>query len=214
VMSDRTLFGQDEDRAGQLDGFGPVPADLARRLVVSAAEAQVAWVRRLYCAPATGELVGMDLRRRVFPAGLARFIRVRDQFCRTPWCDAPIRHIDHALPHHQGGATSERNGGGTCEQCNHIRQAPGWRVRPRVGPRHMLEITTPTGHGYTSTAPPPPGHPPPRRRRPGRRRVPHARARLARLSRSAPELADHEAATPPWSRGVLRCSDHPDPALR
>ena len=63
------------------------------------------WLRRLYASPTTGELVAMDSRARLFPAGLARFIRLRDQVCRTPWCDAPIRHIDHVVPHVAGGPT-------------------------------------------------------------------------------------------------------------
>jgi hypothetical protein len=111
----------------------------------------------------------MDSTRRAFPAGLARFIEIRDQYCTTPWCDAPIRHIDHALPHHQDGATSEDNGNGACAQCNYARQAPDWQVRPQNGPRHTLDITTPTGHTYRSTAPPPPGHPRSERRHPAQR---------------------------------------------
>jgi len=29
----------------------------------------------------------------------------------------------------------------------------GWRARPRPGPRHTIETTTPTGHTYISVAP-------------------------------------------------------------
>ncbi|MDQ0674303.1 hypothetical protein QFZ36_001864 [Pseudarthrobacter siccitolerans] len=47
------------------------------------------WLRRLYTAPASGELVGMDSKARLFPPGLRRFIQVRDDTCRTPYCDAP-----------------------------------------------------------------------------------------------------------------------------
>jgi hypothetical protein len=162
VMSEATLLGHPDstpgsDEAGHLVGFGPIPADLARRLAVFAAEAEQAWLRRLYATPETGRLVGMDSTRRCFPAGLARFIRVRDQYCRTPWCDAPIRHIDHAVPSTEDGPTSEANGQGLCAQCNYNRQALGWTARRRAGPRHTIGITTPTGHTHTSTAPRPPG---------------------------------------------------------
>jgi Domain of unknown function (DUF222)/HNH endonuclease len=176
IMSDRTLLGHgpDSDQPAHLAGYGPIPEDLARRLAVSAAEAEAAWLRRLYASPDTGRLIAMDSTRRVFPAGLARFIEVRDQFCRTPWCDAPIRHIDHAQPHHQDGATSEENGNGLCEQCNYARQAPGWEIRPEPGPRHTLRVTAPTGHSYRSTAPAPPGHPRSEQRHPKARPVRHA----------------------------------------
>ena len=178
IMSEHTLLGDgtDSNRPAHLAGYGPIPADLARRLAVSAAEAETAWLRRLYATPKTGRLIAMDSTRRAFPAGLARFIEVRDQYCTTPYCDAPIRHIDHAMPHHEDGATSEHNGNGTCAQCNYARQAPGWEIRPEPGPRHTLRITTPTGHSHRSTASPPPGHPRSEQRRPTGRRAHRARA--------------------------------------
>ncbi|TWF75385.1 uncharacterized protein DUF222 [Pseudonocardia hierapolitana] len=187
IMTDRTLLGEGQgdgdgsEQPAQLAGYGPIPAGLARRLAVSAAETETAWLRRLYSRPDSGRLVGMDSTRRVFPAGLARFIEIRGQYCTTPWCDAPIRHIDHALPHHQNGATSADNGNGTCAQCNYARQAPGWKVRPEPGPRHTPRITTPTGHGHHSTAPAPPGHPRSERRHPAGRRAHRATAERASL---------------------------------
>ena len=115
------------------------------------------WVRRLYTAPGTGELVAMDSRARLFPAPLRRFIQARDDTCRTPYCDAPIRHHDHIVPWHGGGATTQANGAGLCEACNHTKETTGWKAIPRPGPRHTIELRTPTGHTYHSTAPPLPG---------------------------------------------------------
>ncbi|WP_083706478.1 HNH endonuclease [Arthrobacter sp. QXT-31] len=115
------------------------------------------WLRRLYTAPDTGDLVAMDSKRRLFPPPLRRFIQVRDDTCRTPYCDAPIRHLDHIVPWHNDGPTSLANGTGLCEACNHTKELPGWKAQPRPGPRHTIEITTPTGHTYQSTAPPLPG---------------------------------------------------------
>ncbi|UPO78058.1 HNH endonuclease signature motif containing protein [Arthrobacter sp. Helios] len=119
-------------------------------------------LRRLYLDPATGELVAMDSKARYFPPGLARMIRTRDQTCRTPWCDAPIRHIDHVQPHTAGGRTSYANGQGLCEACNHAKQAPGWTTDTTCTPgqRHTVRTETPTGHTYLSTSPPLPGAPP------------------------------------------------------
>ncbi|WP_087873620.1 HNH endonuclease, partial [Arthrobacter globiformis] len=160
VMTDRTLFQGDSEPA-RIAGYGVVPAAWARTLVTSGqAEGDhglKAWVRRLYTAPGSGDLVAMDSRRRLFPAPLRRFIQVRDDTCRTPYCDAPIRHLDHVVPWHAGGPTSLGNGTGLCEACNQTKEAPGWKAQPRSGPRHTLEIRTPTGHTYHSTAPPLPG---------------------------------------------------------
>ncbi|WP_172801457.1 HNH endonuclease signature motif containing protein [Arthrobacter sp. OY3WO11] len=115
------------------------------------------WLRRLYTAPGTGELLAMDSKARLFPAGLRRFLQVRDDTCRTPYCDAPIRHHDHITPWHQDGPTTSTNGQGLCEACNHTKENPGWTARPVPGPRHTVQLQTPTGHTYHSTAPPPPG---------------------------------------------------------
>ena len=157
VMTDRALLEGDDEPA-TLPGYGVVPASYARHLIGTAALHEAAvWTRRLFTMPTTGELVAMDSRARIFPAGLARLVDVRDGTCRTPWCDAPIRHRDHVVPFETGGPTTAANGQGLCEACNHAKQAPGWAARPAWGARHTVRITTPAGHGYRSTAPPLPG---------------------------------------------------------
>src|SRR3984957_14972044 len=161
VMSDQALWGADNAPA-VLDGYGPIPASVAHRLVRDAVadERSVATLRRLYRDPKTASLVAIESRSRFFPKGLAGFIGVRDRTCRTPYCDAPIRHRDHATPHNRGGPTSATNGLGTCERCNYTKEAPGWRVTAAdENGVHTAEFVTPTGASYRSTAPPPPGAP-------------------------------------------------------
>jgi hypothetical protein len=161
VISDETLFGGDNSPA-VLEGFGPIPAGVARNLVADALadEQSRATLRRLYRHPKTGALVGMESRSRRFPKSLAKFIRLRDQRCRTPYCDAPIRHLDHAQPRNRGGPTSARNGRGACERCNYVKESPGWHVcADEVNGVHTTEFVTPTGARYRSTAPPAPGRP-------------------------------------------------------
>ncbi len=151
VMPHDALLGTSDDPA-HLDGFGPIPSELARELVAGSIDAgHQVWLRRLYASPGSGELVTMDSRARLFPRALARLIRLRDEFCRTPWCDAPIRHIDHVLSREAGGSTSGTNAQGLCEACNHAKQAPRWRARP--GPGGTVTITTPTGHRHRSRPP-------------------------------------------------------------
>ena len=148
VISDQALLAGTHQPAW-LQGYGPIPADTI------AAQAMTA-LRRLYATPSTGALVAMESTARDFPAGLARFIDLRDQTCRTPYCDAPIRHRDHAEDHATGGPTTATNGQGLCEHCNHTKQAPGWKARPINGPpgqRHQIHTELPTGHTTTSTAP-------------------------------------------------------------
>ncbi|MCD4534362.1 HNH endonuclease [Nocardioides sp. cx-169] len=167
VMTDRTFFhsGSEDDRAAeesaQVPGYGPVPADWAHDLLADSLSAEAVWVRRLYTHPDTGDLVAMDSRARRASAGLEHFIRRRDHdVCRTPWCGAPIRHVDHATEWQSGGPTCAINLQGLCERCNHAKQAPGWHARPSPADdydRHIISITTPTGHTYRSRAPSPLG---------------------------------------------------------
>ncbi|MCU1568129.1 MAG: endonuclease [Pseudarthrobacter sp.] len=169
VMTDRTLFQSDSEPA-RLTGYGIVPGEWARKAIrgelmtdagpVHSADTELqVWLRRLYTAPASGELVGMDSKARLFPPGLRRFIQVRDDTCRTPYCDAPIRHHDHIISWHNDGPTTSTNGQGLCEACNHTKETPGWAANTvtTLGHRHTTETRTPTGHTYRSTAPPLPG---------------------------------------------------------
>ena len=86
VMSDQALWGQDNAPA-VLDGYGPIPASLAQRLVRDAVvddKRSVATLRRLYRDPKSGSLVAMESRSRVFPKGLAGFIGLRDRHVSHP----------------------------------------------------------------------------------------------------------------------------------
>ena len=148
VITDDALLGGDQTPA-RVPGYGPIPAAVACRLAGDAIadERSKATLRRLYRRPSSGALVAMESRTRLFPKSLARFIAIRDDTCRTPYCDAPIRHMDHATAHAAGGETSELNGLGECEACNYAKEAPGWRVATRRDRRgtHTSEVTTPTG---------------------------------------------------------------------
>ena len=162
VISDQALVGV-EDATAVIAGYGSVPSALARNLIADAVADQRshATLRRLYATPATGALVALESRARVFPKGLADFVGVRDQRCRTPYCDAPIRHRDHAKPHRKGGTTSAVNGLGLCERCNYVKESDGWIVTSTTAENgtHTAEFTTPTGSRHRSTAPPMPGTP-------------------------------------------------------
>lgn len=159
VMTDTALIGTgnetSSDTPAWIVGHGPIPAGIARELIDPANDgpggrARV-WLRRLYTAPDTGQLVGMDSKRRLFDGMLRRMVILRDDTCRTPWCDAPIRHIDHAKGHASGGETSYSNASGLCERGNHSKEEAGWS---HTATADSLTITTPTGHVYRSETPP------------------------------------------------------------
>jgi len=144
----------DSSEPASLEGYGPLPAPFARTWLRDLPMDAQAWVRRLYAHPVTGRLVTMDERRRRFTGRHRALLVHRDQTCRTPWCGAPIRHLDHARPHADGGTTSSANAQGLCEACNHAKEAVGWRARG--APSGRVETTSPTGHTYPSHPPPVP----------------------------------------------------------
>lgn len=149
VMTDRALLGSSAEPVHMI-GYGPVPTQWARDLV-RATGADV-WIRRIFTDG--HQPVSLDSTRREFPGWIRRLVILRDQTCRTPYCDAPIRHIDHIVAHHAGGPTSYTNAQGLCEACNHTKQADGWRARPGPdGAGATVATTTPTGHTYTSRPP-------------------------------------------------------------
>ncbi|MCZ4519666.1 HNH endonuclease [Rhodococcus ruber] len=159
VISDSTLLAGG-DTSAYLHGYGDIPSDVARQLIRDAldSETHVA-LRRLYAHPKSGALTAVESTSRGFPTALGRLIDLRDRTCRTPWCDAPIRHHDHIRPHTAGGKTSAENGAGLCAACNYAKEGEGWTaeaLRDERNARHRYRLISPTGHTYDSSAPPMP----------------------------------------------------------
>ncbi|TGO04252.1 HNH endonuclease [Serinibacter arcticus] len=160
VMTDAALLAPPgspgRNEPARLTGYGPVPAPWARDLVASTLgkEPERVWLRRLFTRPGSNQLAALESRSRSAPAGLRDFVSLRDDTCRTPWCDAPILHVDHVVDHHRGGATDSANLQGLCEACNYAKTAPGWSATSTDA---VVTTTTPTGHRYASTAPDLPG---------------------------------------------------------
>jgi len=163
VMTDRSLLGvgdpaRSADEPAYLLGMASVPAALARGWLRDG-RARV-FLRRLYTRPDGRDLVALDSRRRRFGGGLRRMLVLRDQTCRTPWCDAPVVDADHVERHADGGPTGVANSAGLCRRCNLTKETPGWRVDvvhtglDPGGPSHTIEITTATGLTARSQAPP------------------------------------------------------------
>ena len=151
VMTDAALLGEDPTPA-HLHGYGPVPAPWPGP----------GWPTpppRCGCGGSTPARPSRPWSRWTppgvpFTGGLRRFLITRDQTCRTPWCDAPIRHVDHPTRHADGGPTTAGNGQGLCAACNLAKEAPGWRAR--TGGNGEVHTHTPTGHHYASPVPPNP----------------------------------------------------------
>ncbi|MFD6792114.1 MULTISPECIES: 13E12 repeat family protein [Prauserella salsuginis group] len=141
------------DEGCELDGYGPVPAPIAREIMTN--ERSI-W-RAVLCDPGTGEPVDLGRRRRRPSAVIRELVRVRDRECVMPWCHRPARHCDHDHEHPWattddgggGGSTSVANGGPRCRRHHRLKDQPGWNTR--YDPVHgNTRVTTPHGATYTA----------------------------------------------------------------
>ncbi|TDC48498.1 HNH endonuclease [Jiangella ureilytica] len=136
-----TLAGLSDD-AGELEGYGAVPADVAREL---AAHGVWRWLRT---DPATGQL--LDYGRSTYrpPKALADFIVARDRTCRMPGCHrlAASCDLDHRVPFEAGGATSAENCHALCRTHHLLKHHGDWQVTTL--PNGSSVWTGPTGHRF------------------------------------------------------------------
>ncbi|WP_160312765.1 HNH endonuclease signature motif containing protein [Jiangella alkaliphila] len=130
------------DQPGELDGYGPIPAHVARAL---AAEGVWTWLAH---DPGTGQLLDLGRTRYRPTKALAEFIVARDRTCRTPGChrSAKAADIDHLVPFADGGTTDPANCHALCETHHLLKHHGGWSVqRDRDG---TTRWRSPTGHRY------------------------------------------------------------------
>ncbi len=142
-----TLLGA-RDLPGDLEGYGPIPADIAREM---AADPRCTW-RRLLTDPATGQLLEMGRRRYKPPAQLGDYVRARDQRCLVPGCNRPARRCDtdHSIEWHRNGTTDAKLLLCLCRRHHRLKDRPGWHFEFHGD---TLTITTPTGRKYRPRVP-------------------------------------------------------------
>jgi hypothetical protein len=144
------------DRPGELEGHGPIPAALARRL----AGDPEAWWRRLFTDPVTGTAVHLDARRYRPPGSMREFVRAREVTCAAPGCRVPASRcdLDHVVPYEH-----DRPGGGAgatrpdklkpgCRRHHRLKTLSAWSAElgpdPDGGSAPVIIWTSPSGHRW------------------------------------------------------------------
>jgi len=147
-----TLIGLTET-PGDLAGFGPVVADIARQ--AAAAQTDGEW-RFSITDPGTGLTIHNGTTRRRPTASQRRSVEARDRTCIFPGCRMPATQcdLDHRTPWSQVRSTSIAGLDPTCRY-DHItvRHRIGWSRQPLPGGDHLW--TSPLGHTYTTSGKPP-----------------------------------------------------------
>lgn len=147
TVSAATLLGLD-DAPGDLTGYGPITAQVARTL------AQDGTWQRLVTDPVTGVLVDWSTTTYTPGKVLRRAVEARDGTCTFPMCDRPAERgdLDHITPfnHHHPpnpqapGQTRAENLHALCRRHHRAKTHGGWRPErdPTTG---TTTWTSPTG---------------------------------------------------------------------
>ena len=109
---------------GQLSGYGPIPANIARQIA-----ADGRW-KRFVTDPITGVLLDYGRETYIPPQDLQDFLIARDRTCRFPGCRQPahLADLDHAIPWEEGGTTSAENLGALCRRHHNLKTHKGWKL--------------------------------------------------------------------------------------
>lgn len=146
-----TLAGLDS-RTGDLAGYGPVHAELARKIAREQTDDE--WIG-VVTDPDTGEPLHVVKLRRRPSARQRRMIRALLPHCSFPGCRMPSRDcdIDHTVDYADGGPTTVRNQVPLCRRHHLAKHRGRWRYH-RLD-RATVEWTSPLGRRYVVRARPP-----------------------------------------------------------
>lgn len=129
------------DEPAELEGYGPIDADTARRLAAHAPS-----LERVLVHPETGAYLSYGRNRYRAPADLAGYLRIRDGRCRFPGCArrAGRCDVDHTTARAHGGVTADYNLAHLCRKHHRLKHNTGWRMTHEAG--GVIRWTSPAGH--------------------------------------------------------------------
>jgi hypothetical protein len=135
------------DEPAVLDGYGPIPPSMARRLVADGA----ASFYRVLVDPRDGAPLEIGRTSYRVSKALRNWLRLRDGKCPFPGCNNTSldNEADHILAWHRGGATGISNLGQPCPKHHRLRHTSGWKPTPATTTTPP-GWTSPTGRHYTS----------------------------------------------------------------
>ena len=121
-----TLLDLDE-QPGEIGGYGPVIADVARQVLKDQIDAE--W-RVAVTDPDTGDIIWHGTTRRRPTAAQARDVRLRKRTCVFPGCRMPAADsdLDHTLDWARDGQTDRDNLAPLCRHDHRLKHKGGWSV--------------------------------------------------------------------------------------
>jgi hypothetical protein len=135
------------DEPALLDGYGPIPASMARNLVTEGASS----FHRVLTDPRDGAPleIGRDSYR--VTAAIRQWLRMRDGKCPFPGCSNQSldNEADHILAWADGGTTGISNLGQPCPKHHRLKHTSGWTPTPATKDEPPGWIS-PAGRHYAS----------------------------------------------------------------
>ncbi|WP_254678662.1 HNH endonuclease signature motif containing protein [Arthrobacter sp. 24S4-2] len=133
-----------------LDGYGPIPPSMARRLVADGASSFL----RVLTDPRSGAPLEIGRSSYRIPKAMRQWLRLRDGRCPFPGCNnhSLDTDADHLLAWSDGGGTGISNLGQPCRRHHRLKHTTAWR--PEGATAHEPPgWTSPTGRHYPSEQP-------------------------------------------------------------
>jgi len=152
MTTDLTSLAGLENHAGELNGFGPVIADIARQTAAQQRDAPWEFVVR---DGDTGRIVATGTTQRRPNAAQSRFAKARLPVCIFPGCRMPAADsdLDHRVPWAEGRRTDATDLGPACRHDHVVRHTHGWSYEFLADGR--VQWTTRLGHRYSPPRDPP-----------------------------------------------------------
>lgn len=146
IRVDLTTLMDLDNRPGDLAGYGPVVADIARKVTAKSHDSE--W-RYSVTDPTTGRVLNTGPTRRRPTAGQRRYLESVHPTCVFPGCRTPATEcdMDHRKEYSKGGRTVTSNLTPLCRHDHVLRHAAGWTYEEL--PNGGIEWTSPLGHTYT-----------------------------------------------------------------
>ncbi|MHC6594452.1 HNH endonuclease signature motif containing protein [Arthrobacter sp. C152] len=133
------------DEPAILDGYGPIPASMARKLLADGARS----FYRVLVDPADGAPLEIGRKSYRLPEAIKRWIRMRDAKCTFPGCNnlTADNDTDHLQAWQHDGTTGVSNLGQLCPKHHRLKHNTGWTPTP-ASKDQPPGWTSPTGRHY------------------------------------------------------------------
>ncbi|MGX5716894.1 DUF222 domain-containing protein [Arthrobacter sp. MAHUQ-56] len=133
------------DEPAILDGHGPIPASMARKLLADGADS----FYRVLVDPSDGAPLEIGRKSYRLPEAIKRWIRMRDSKCTFPGCtnQSLDNDTDHLTAWQHGGTTGASNLGQLCPKHHRLKHNTGWTPTPATT-NEPPGWTSPTGRTY------------------------------------------------------------------